>query len=574
MSIGTKYRFVVIFALLGKTAVFGCGSDESPREMGGTSTGSKGGTHAGDASSGGAGGSAASGAVAGGGVGGGSTDGGSPATPERGAVIAWTSYEAEHGTPSSGAVVVSGASWGEVVYEARGKQAVELDTQGESVEWTNVVAASHATVRYTLPSGKSGKLALYVNDELKVSLPLVSTRMRESKPGSLPGDTIRFFDEVMAPVPGGIPAGAIVRVEKEVSDAVVYTIDFIELETAPAPLTKPDSTWVTVNGNDGAAIDTAMKTASAGSKKVWLPAGSYTVTETLTLSPGIEIRGAGMWHTVINRNNTTVNTRLFELQGDNTVQDLKVISNLTTLIAQNVAIRAYGSNNTVQGVWTEYIPLFLAFDSSNNTVRANRVRNAYKDSIHISHGCSNNLVENNTIRNSGDDSVALVSYDYEVLDNNTIRYNTAELGHWGRGLTIIGGDANVVEHNVVNDCVSAGVWVAAEVYSGKATFHTTNFVVEENTVIRCGNQVNAASGGAMAIYASVNSPMSGRMEQNDIIEPPFHAVQLKGYVGETDAPVYFRYNKIEAPVAGNPYLHKSVQFQSDSNCVHDPNTEI
>ncbi len=282
-----------------------------------------------------------------------------------------------------------------------------------AIPWTNVtapggLAATHATVRYSIPDGQTGTLGLYVDGVWKVNLPLTSTRMRASK-NQVPGGVARFFDDVMVSVRGGIPAGATVKLQKDVTGTVAYTIDFLEVETAAAPilLSSLPGTWVTVSGSDGAAIQAAINTANSGSKNVWMPAGTYTVTGTITVPPGVQVRGAGMWHTRINRNNILKNARLFELQGSNTMKDFKVVSNLTTYISQNCVFRGDAvSGNTIEGVWAEYVSLYLGFSPTNTVIRGNRVRNAYKDSIHFARNAVNNLAENNTIRNSGDDCTA------------------------------------------------------------------------------------------------------------------------------------------------------------------------
>ena len=505
-------------------------------------------------------------------------------TPSRGTAVPFSIYEAENAIRSSTASIVTGTSRGEVAFEARNKRAVVLNALGEYVQFDNVVGASHATIRFSLPDGVSTQLALYVNDVRRATYNINSNKMREPKPGQLPGDTVRFFDDAMLAVPGGIPAGARVKIQKDVNNTTPVTLDFLELETAPAPLTRPDSTWVIVDGYNENAIRAAINVAKNGSKKVWLPAGTYSIgnAETIVMDPGIQVRGAGMWHIILQRAdsnigeagvpNTSRNSRIFEFRGNNTLKDLKVVSALNKLVAQNVAVRAVDGSrgHLVEGVWVEYIVLYLGYNAHDSVIRNNRVRNAYKDCIHIARTSSNNLVENNSFRNCGDDSVALVSYNSSGMRNNTIRNNTVELGYWGRGLTIIGGDGNRIENNVVTDYTAAGILVAVEHYSDQITPYATNFVVRNNTVTRSGNQLNGSYGGSIAVWAGVDTPISGYVENNDIISPPFHGSDLDGYVGSPGQAVYFRYNNIDAPVASGRQ-HISVTLRSGSNCIYTPN---
>lgn len=515
-----------------------------------------------------------------------------------GAAQPWAYHEAEDGATNG--TLATGTSWGQVAFEARGKKAVVLDAQNEYVEWTNVTApggqpATYATLRYSLPDLQTGALGLYVNGVWKADVPLTSVRMRETKSGSLPGNTVRFFDDVLVAVPGGIPAGATVTVRIDAAHPLVCTVDFLEVETAPAALTKPDETWLDITAygaiaddgqNDRAAIEACLAAANTGSKKVWIPAGTFDVSGNggattgngIVVPAGIQIRGAGMWHTRLNKNFAGQNARLFTLSGSHTIQDFKVVGSLTTLAGNggNCVFRNDTDATTLERIWTEYTPLFVGYNCTNGTYRGNRIRNTYKDAMHIARASVGNLVEDNQIRNAGDDSIPFVSYNTSGMANNTARYNTAECGHWGRGITNLGGDGNRIEYNVVRDCVAAGLMCAVESYAGAVTPYCKNFVVAHNTVIRCGNQVNAAYGAAVSLWATqVDTPIFGRMENNTILAPPFHGAQLTGNLGDSDADaVYFRYNGIEAPVAGGTWVRKTTNLYAGNNCVHTPNTDL
>lgn len=504
----------------------------------------------------------------------------------------WTYYEAEKGIAGPDAALETGALWGETAFEARGKQAVTLDAAGEYVEWTNVKAATHATIRYSIPDLVSGALALYVNGVKAADLPLSSVMMRETKTGVAPpnGGIVKLYDDVLAEVPGGIPAGATVRVQKDIADGVPVTVDFLEVETAPAPLSKPDDTWIEVvpgTGNDRAAFNAAIAAANAGSKKVWIPAGSYVIENAggdggMNVPAGLTVRGAGMWHTVITKNYAGNNRRVFTLTGNGvTLSDFKVIGTLTTLAnnGQNVVVRMndFTSGHVIERLWAEYVSLSLGFNVSTSIVRDNRVRNTFKDAIHFARDSANNLIERNFIRNAGDDNVALVSYQNTAMANNLVQYNVGECGWWGRGFTNIGGTGNILRYNLANNCIRAGVAVMIENFNNQQTPFNLNWVVEDNVVVRCGDQISNPITSSIAIYAAQDLPMSGRMERNLVLAPPFHGSRLTGYVGDPDTEniVYFRHNLIEAPVAGGTYLRKvTSQLQANSNLVHEPNTDL
>ena len=503
----------------------------------------------------------------------------------------WTYYEAEKGIAGPGAALETGALWGETAYEARGKQAVTLDTAGEYVEWTNVKAATHATIRYSIPDLASGTLALYVNGTKAADLPLSSVMMRETKTGVAPpnGGIVKLYDDVLAAVPGGIPAGATVRVQKDTADTTPVTVDFLEVETAPEALVKPDDTWVEVvpgTGNDRTAFNAAITAANAGSKKVWIPAGDYVLNNAggdagINLPAGITIRGAGIWHTRIMMNYAGNNKRVFTVTGPGvTASDFKVTGTMTTLAnnGQVVVFRMDTHSGTViERVWSEYLSLTLSFSGTNCIVRDNRVRNGFKDAIHFARDAVNNLIERNCIRNAGDDNVALVSYQNTGMADNLVQYNVGECGWWGRCFTNIGGDGNIIRFNLANNCIRAGVASMIENFSNQQTPFNVNWVIEQNVIVRCGDQISNPVTAALVIYAAQDFPMSGRMERNLVLAPPFHAGRLTGFVGdpETENVVYYRYNLVEAPVAGAAYLRKvTTQLNASNNLVHEPNTDL
>lgn len=502
----------------------------------------------------------------------------------------WTYYEAEKGIAGPGAVLVTGALWGDIGYEARGKQAVTLDNAGEYVEWSNVKAATHAIIRYSVPDLTTSTLGLYVNGTKVTDLAVSYEMLRETQTNvAPPGGIVKLYDDVLAEVPGGIPLGATVRVQKDVADGVAITVDFLEVDTAPAPLTKPDETWVEVaqgTGNDRTAFNTAIAAANAGSKKVWIPAGDYVINYTggdggIVVPGGITMRGAGMWHSRLLMNYAGQNRRLFSFTGPGiTASDFKVIGTMNTLAnngGMTVIRMDTHAGHVVERLWAEHLTLTLGFNTVNAIVRDNRVRNTFKDAIHFARNAVGNLIERNFIRNAGDDNVALVSYENLGMANNVVQYNIGECGWWGRGFTNIGGNGNVLRYNIANNCVRAGVACMIERFNLQQTQFNLNFLIEKNVIVRCGDQISNPVTGSLAIYAAQDFPMSGYMEYNLILAPPFHASRLTGFVGDpgTENIVYYRYNMVEAPLGGPTYLRKvTTQLNANNNLVHEPNTDL
>jgi parallel beta-helix repeat protein len=226
--------------------------------------------------------------------------------------------------------------------------------------------------------------------------------------------------------------------------------------------------------------------------------------------------------------------------------------------------------------------MFLGLRVNTCIIRDNRVRNTYKDSIHFAQSSSNNLIEKNTIRNSGDDNVALVSYNNASMANNTVQYNLGECGWWGRGFTNIGGDGNILRFNVAVDCTKSGVTTMVEDFGGNVTAEALNWVVERNVVVRCGNQNNHPQAAAIGISvgSGLNQPITGRMEDNLVVQPLFTTARLQGKIG--DAPsgqaVFFRNNGLPAPTLADPakthQVRKYVSLATDSNLTDTPNYDL
>ncbi|MGH9840534.1 MAG: DUF7594 domain-containing protein [Blastocatellia bacterium] len=551
--------------------------------------------------------------------------------PVRGANIPWTYYEAEAGTLGGPTpTVVNGTLWGQVAFEARGRKAVELNAVGEFVQWTATAAANRVTVRYNVAAGvTSGTLELYVdkNDGAgflkRADLPLSDFRIYQTI--SKHPFTIHLFDDVMVATTPNILAGHIVKLQYA---GTAVTIDFLELELAPAANSKPDSTWLDItdsqggtlavavsddNGNDRQAfIDHIAAAAASGNKKVWIPAGIFQVDSNggitqgygIDVPAGVQIRGAGMWHSVIRKTyNGQINdsgssvARVFTPIGAACVfQDFKVYDTVSvdlappgSAIRDDIRSTPDMSNSstdiTIQGVWTEYCGLLRSDNENGGRIIGNRARNNYKDVIHLEKSCSNWLIEDNTFRNAGDDSIAIIRGPEPIMADITILNNTVELGNAGRGIAV-GGDRAIVENNVVNDCSGSGIWVFIYDHNGAKpgglTHSCIDFKIRNNTIRNCGNETSPTgvpgADGALSILADENKPFWGLVENNDVIDSMFTAVEIGGFVGEGTGetgmgnhPLYFRNNNIENSPPASGHVTQFEDLRSPNNAILVPN---
>jgi Right handed beta helix region/Pectate lyase superfamily protein len=127
------------------------------------------------------------------------------------------------------------------------------------------------------------------------------------------------------------------------------------------------------------------------------------------------------------------------------------------------------------------------------TIARNLVRRPLADAIHVTGGSSQGRVIGNTVRESGDDMVAVVSYlpsaserargvptlvrDVLIADNDLAGQ------YWGRGISVVGGEAVTIQGNRIDAAThAAGVYIAREaVYR---THGVRNVRVSGNTITR------------------------------------------------------------------------------------------
>lgn len=472
-----------------------------------------------------------------------------------GAAVPWTTYEAEASVTN--ATILSGNSKRSMVtYEASGRKVVELNSPESFVTITSTVRANRITIRYSIPRETSGTISLYINKQYKQDIHLVSDRIWREK-SILPGGYFRFFDEVI--LEAEIKAGDEIKLVKGKSDNFPSCIiDFIDLELIPAPLSSPDKTWLDVtdfgaNGQDDQddtqSINRCLVAASGGSKKVWIPAGNFYINDQVNVPEGVKLAGAGMWYTIIKKNIPPSNVkRALEMAHDTEIKDLKIDD-----IKGNVRINGHegirvrpNAKVLIDGVWVAntFGAGILGFRAADVIIRNCRVFGTFADAIHLARDSHNCLAENNLVRNSGDDGLAIVTYNSAGCHDIVYRNNTVWFNYWGRGITLIGGDHNILEKNLVVDGAKAGLLIAVEEYNQKITPYVTNFLVQNNQVVRCGDIANQNLGGIWLWGNVQTSPMSGYVRNNEIIEPVRHGITVVNWVPEG---VYIQNNTIDEP---------------------------
>jgi len=133
-------------------------------------------------------------------------------------------------------------------------------------------------------------------------------------------------------------------------------------------------------------------------------------------------------------------------------------------------------------------------------VAENKVSRSMSDGIHVTSGSSYGRVLNNDVKETGDDMIAVVSYigdpstsagevaaDFDERKARGLNHhilianNTVSGQYWGRGISVVGGENIIIEHNSIDRTThGAAVYLARE--TSYLTFGVRNVVVRDNTI--------------------------------------------------------------------------------------------
>ncbi len=529
--------------------------------------------------------------------------GGSEPGAERGAAVPWTEYQAEAAQTNAEVLAPSRQKWDAsfIQAEAIGRQAVRLSQPGHQVSFTTTRAANSIVVRYAIPDAPQGggidaTLGLYVDGTRIRSLDLTS-RYAWSYRGGLIGDPIvdrpgpephTFFDEARLLLDQTIPAGSTVSLRKDTQDtADYYVIDLIDLEQAPPPLEKPAGfTSVTEFGiqpGDGQDHADDVLRALRSTEKLWFPPGDYRLEKisggNVGLdNPGIEVRGAGMWHT-----NLRGRKAMFFCYGADatcTYRDFSILGESKARAEETEGVQKafagpMGDDSLIENVWIEHVvggiwvgndPPHQVEPTDGLVIRGCRIRNTYADGINLDNGTSNSLVEDCHIRNTGDDAAVVWSLkwtdwvkektyqygegfikpdaryapDQGQGHDNTFRNLTVQMPWRANCFAAYGGSGNVFEDSVCQDVLTyPGILVDNEF--SPYEFGPEPTVFRNITLERAGGPMFAGGDGrpikhgALKFYLREGSVSDILVENVDIIEPTYAGIEFRG-AGTTYVP--------------------------------------
>ena len=260
------------------------------------------------------------------------------------------------------------------------------------------------------------------------------------------------------------------RLQKDAGDtAAYYKVDLVDLEMADAPYARP-AHFISVTdfgavANDGVddrqAFINAVASAQATHQGLWIPAGSFTLSDRINLS-GVQVRGAGMWHTVLQGVNGKGG---FYAVGSNvTIADLSVVGD--ALSRRDGEDHAgfegnFGTGSLIQNVWVEHtkVGVWPVGGTDGLFVVNGRIRDTWADGVNFWAGVQNTTMSQFNVRNTGDDAMAMCSCG--GLDvNDSFRFNTVQVPVLANAFALYGGKDNKLLDNIGADTVSAAAGVA------------------------------------------------------------------------------------------------------------------
>ena len=470
------------------------------------------------------------------------------ATGGSGAPLPYVEIQAENAS-TTGTVLPVTYTYNTVGGEASGRRAVTLDAVGEFVEFTLPSAANSIVVRYSIPDSPGGTpysapLGVLINGQRQsTDLTLTNTYSHyygaypfNNNPGS--GNHHHFYDEVSTLLPP-MQAGDRVRLQMVSTAAASITIDLADFESvAPAAGAPANSITVMADATGQADATQAINQAiaQAAGRVVWIPAGRYLVNGRIMVN-NVTIRGAGMWHTVLNFSGQGENTGFHGTMPPNVstnvnISDLRMNGNIQERNdgAQTNAFGGGMSGSTITNVWIEHFKVgaWMFGPATNLRFTRVRMRDTNADGINFNGGFTNSHVTQSHFRNNGDDSLAMWSYQSPDV-GNSFTFNTVELPILANGIAIYGGSNNSVTDNRLIDTglsQGGGIHVGNRFQAPPLGGTTT---IARNTLIRSGNLDPNWQFGVGAIwFDSRDQAMNGTINVTDLLiqQSPYSAIMF------------------------------------------------
>ncbi|MCL2489058.1 MAG: Ig-like domain-containing protein, partial [Oscillospiraceae bacterium] len=392
------------------------------------------------------------------------------------------------------------------------------------------------------------------------------------------------FDEMHFRLAAPLKANDVIKFEK-IEGGDEMGLDFIEIETVPAPIPKPTAGYVfdlsdpkyggvTSNVGDNGAdniakLNTLMEDARNRAKTnpnevtVWIPEGKWNLGRGWALgAQNMKIMGAGMWYTnlhftssldwnggisgEINKNNRCDNFWDPKPQNGQNLHStnldfghMYLSSMLRSRYGEEAVYKcfmdSFGSNSRIHNIWEEHFECgFWIADYNGNivqtdylTIEDSRLRNNLADAVNFCRGTQYSTVKNCSVRGNGDDALAMWN-DSSQRDQvgNAFLNNTIENNWRAAAIGIFGGDAHRIENNYIKDCFKSAAIRVNTTFPGFKFNNTNNISFKNNTIISSGTSHNCYDYVQGAIDFEGGGVKNITFENTDIYNSQRYAVRF------------------------------------------------
>jgi hypothetical protein len=506
-----------------------------------------------------------------------------------GATVPFTEYLAatSPGVATNGTVLPVDYHLGTLQSEATGRQAVELVGQGQYVSFTLTSAANAVDFHYSIPDSLSGggitqPLDLYVGNTLTKSLSLTSQyswlygsqATVTNTPTVGEADTMvphDFFADVRYQFSSTLPVGTVVKLQVDAGDnSPWYAVNTADFYNVAAPITQPSNainvTQAPYNADDTGSSDStqalqnAINAASSSGQTVYLPQGTYTISQPLNVN-NVTVEGAGEWYTTL----TGSNVEFAGNGGNINISNLAIFGNVNTRVDSDGSVNGFNgtfSNSTINDVWIQNtkVGAWILGPTSGLTIENVQIQDTTADGVNFNAAAgaiTNSTVENSFIRNTQDDGLAMWA-ENSGDTNDTFTQNTVNSPGVANNVALYGDTAGAqVTNNLLQDTVTRGGGIGiGQRFSSTAVSGTST--ISGNELIRTGQYDPGWNYGVGAIWFW---PQQGNMNAtynvtgNTILNSPYEAFQFQNenmYDGSaTDTPPTAGYTVTGVTISGN-----------------------
>jgi Pectate lyase superfamily protein/F5/8 type C domain len=482
-----------------------------------------------------------------------------------GASVPFTEYNAatSRSAHTNGTVLAQDFQYGSLQAEATGRQAVQLTGPGKYVSFTLTAPANAVDFHYSIPDALAGgginaPLDLYVDNSLTTALPLTSefswlygnypytnTPFVSQPDGEVPHD---FYNDVRYQFAKTLPAGSVVKLQVDAGDdAPWYVVNTADFEQVGAPIAEPASGYLNVtqapyNVDDTGATDVttalqnAVNSASAAGEGVYLPQGTYTISQPLNVN-NVKILGAGEWYTVLTGSNVEFNGLQNPSSTNVDVSNLSMFGNVQERDDSDTEVTAFNggfSNSTISNVWiqNEKCGVWIIGPSTGLTLHDLRIQDTTADGINLDAldgPITGTTVSDDFLRNTGDDGIALWSENYGDTGDSVVQ-NTVDTPGLANNIGLYGaGQNDVIAGNLLQDTVQFGAGIGVEQRFNSVPM-SGPLTIAGNTLVRTGQfdpGLDYGSGAVLFYPSQGDMTAAVNVVGNQILDSPYEAIQFQ-----------------------------------------------